>query len=175
MPKRMNSEQSIPDRFLPPEPSLGSKARLVRWAVTLIALVVLAAVSYQGYYWFTGNLAQRKGFAAGQEPSDEIAVPPPVEVKDPAQSAVPSVAAVDPGPISNPDQRRAICGYLAAELERLDHEFKQPLQPPVVDRIATEIKQLRAQNDRYGCTPSSVQTDSASRVPVHRRAEQPAD
>jgi hypothetical protein len=169
----MNSEPSIPDRFLPPDASLGNSARLVRWAVTLIALVVLATVSYRGYYWFTGDMARRRTLAVGQEPGD-IAVPPPVEVKDLAQSTAPSIAAVDPGPISNPDQRRAICGYLAAELERLDHEFKQPLQPPVVDWIATEIKQLDAQNNRYGCTSSGAQNDSAPRVPAHRRTEQPA-
>jgi hypothetical protein len=169
----MNSDQSIPDRFLPPEASSGGGAKLMRWAVTLIALVVLIVVAYQGYYWLMGNITRRNALMADRE-SGHIAVPPPVEVKDLEQSAnIPAAVTSDPGSISDPDQRRSMCGYLAAELERLNHDFKQPLPPPIVDRIATEIEPLRAQLNHYGCVPSGAQNDSSG-APEHRRAKQSA-
>ena len=66
-------------------------------------------------------------------------------------SAAPLAAVANLGDISNADQRRSVCGYLTAELNRLDYEFRQPLPPPVVDRIATEVAQLRGQVNRYDC------------------------
>jgi hypothetical protein len=137
---------------------------VTRWVMTLIALVVLVAIAYKGYFWFMGNAARHQAQAADQE-SNQVTVPPPVEVpglaqSDDAQDAAPgkvSAIGADLGNINDPDQRRAVCGYLAAESERLGHDFKQPLPPPVIDRIATETAQLRAQISRYGCTPADPQ------------------
>ena len=158
----MNSSAPVPDRFLPPEPQSRRGGAVAPWIMTLIALAVLAVVAYKAYFWFTGDMPQRPAMAAGEDPNG-VAVPPPIEVQGLAQSDGTSdtapdnapAAVADPGDISDPDRRRAVCGYLAAESERLSHEFKQPLPPPVIDRIATEIGQLSAQTSRYGCTPGN--------------------
>jgi hypothetical protein len=139
---------------------------LVRWAITLVALIVLIAVAYKAYFWYTNDVARREAVVAGREPR-EIAVPPPVEVEGLAQPAASAVAGTTPGNapaavlnlgnISDPDQRRSVCGYLAAELERLDYEFKQPLPPPVIDRLATQIEQIHALASRYNCVSDKGQ------------------
>lgn len=43
------------------------------------------------------------------------------------------------------------CRYLAAEVERLAFEFRQPLPPPVLDQISTHLTALRSQSERAGC------------------------
>jgi hypothetical protein len=155
----------MPNRFSPRKSRSSGIGKAGYWVVTLIALVALLGMAYLSYAWFTDNVAQREAVAIGAVP---ITVPPPVEVEGLVQSAPQAVA--DLGNISDPSQRRAVCGYLAAELTRLNHEFKQPLPPPVIDRIATEIDQRQAQVSRYGCAPGD-----ASRPPARRRAAQPAE
>jgi hypothetical protein len=118
-------------------------------------------VAYKAYFWLKDDLAQRGAVSA--EPGS-VAVPPPVEVQEPASpadaqtaaSGAVSAAVAALGNIGDPDQRRSACGYLAAESARLAHDFKQPLPPPVIDRIATETAQLRAQSNHYGCAPGNV-------------------
>ncbi|MDR2991846.1 MAG: hypothetical protein LBU72_07995 [Burkholderiaceae bacterium] len=175
----MNSDETIPDRFLPSEPRSRSRSTLVvvRWMIALIVLVALVTVAYQAYFWFVSDAAQHP--AAANDDSGGVAVPPPVEVpglaqSDDTQDAAPGRAAVaDLGNVSDPDQRRSICGYLAAESERLGHDFKQPLPPPVIDRIATETAQLRAQINRYGCMPGNP--PDSSDAPFRSRATPAAD
>jgi hypothetical protein len=158
----------IPDRFLPPQSQSGGIGKIARRAVMPIALVVLVVVGYQAYSWFTGNAMRREAVAAGKEP---VTVPPPVEVNGLAPPAsAPDAMVMDPGNIKDLSARRSLCGYLAAELERLDYEFKQPLPPPVMDRIATQIEQSRAQTSRYGCAPGN-----SPHTPARRRAAPAAD
>jgi len=154
-------------RFSPsrPESRSGAAGATGRWTATLIALAVVLVMAYQTYAWFAGNAARREAMAIGAAP---VAVPPPVEVEGLAQPTDAPQAAADLGDIKEPSQRRATCGYLAAELARLNHEFKQTLPPPVIDRIATEIDQRRAQVSRYGCD-----APNAARPPA-RRAAPPA-
>ena len=173
----MAEQEPVADRFLPPEPRPSAFGARLRWGLTLLALVVLIAVAYQAYAWFAGHAAQRQAaFAAIGEEPDGVAVPPPVEVQATsvdAPGAGPGdapVAAVNPGAITDPDQRRSVCGYLAAEVERLGYEFKQPLPPPVIDRIATEIAQLHQQAS--GCAAGAAQSSSPAPTRTERTPTQ---
>jgi hypothetical protein len=169
----MKPDVPVPDRFLPPEPQAGGNSALVRWAITLIALIVLIVVAYKAYFWYAHDVAQREQAAASGKPL-EVAVPPPVEVDgltQPTASATAATtsekiptAAVDLGNINDPDQRRSVCGYLAAELERLNYEFKQPLPPPVIDRIATQIEQIQARTNRYNCVSDKGQQGTNTHI-----------
>lgn len=51
----------------------------------------------------------------------------------------------------DPAQRQASCAYLAAEVERLDFEFQQPLPPPILDDISSRLLTLRSQGERLRC------------------------
>jgi hypothetical protein len=148
----MAHDAPVPGSFSPPKARSGGGA--VRWAVTLIALLALVVMAWQAYAWYAGDVTRREALATRQA-LETVGLPPPAEVAglampDSAPGNVP-IAVADPGDVDDPDQRRALCGYLAAELERLNSEFKQPLPPPVIDRIATEITRLGEQNSRYGC------------------------
>jgi len=170
----MNFAAPVPDRFLPPKVRSGSSGAIVRWAITLIALLMLAIVVYKAYSWYVSDVTRHETLTAASRNLEGITVPPPVEVPEVAQSAsapngmldnAPATAVImDPGNITDPNQRHSMCGYLAAELGRLSYEFKQPLPPPVIDRIATEIAQSRAQTNDYGCASdlgqSSTNTDA---------------
>lgn len=54
---------------------------------------------------------------------------------------------------SDPSQLVASCAYLAAEIDRLGFEFRQPLPPPVLDHISTQLALLRAQSLAADCAP----------------------
>ncbi len=75
-------------------------------------------------------------------------------------------AATERAPASDdPSQRAAECDYLAAEIARMDYEFKQPLPPPVLDQIATDLKNAREQGASLKCTgipKASAEAKSAS-------------
>ena len=169
----MQADPPVADRSLPPKPhAWGGGVTARRWIVTLIALAVLAAIAAKGYFWFTGDVARRKALVAVQE-SEPIAVPPPVEVQGLAAQPDAAASVADLGNLADPDQHRAVCAYLVAEQERLDHEFKQPLPPPVVDRIATEIAQLHTQTSRADCTPGNAK--DAPHAAADRRSAAAAD
>ena len=71
-----------------------------------------------------------------------------------------------------PSQRASLCGYWTAEIERLDFEFKQPLPPPVLDRISTHLAELRGQFGQAKCGPlpkAAEDNASASAPPAPRR------
>ncbi len=53
------------------------------------------------------------------------------------------------------------CHYLAAEVERLAFEFRQPLPPPVLDQISTHLTALRSQSERAGC-PALPKADTGT-------------
>lgn len=48
----------------------------------------------------------------------------------------------------------AQCHFLSAEIARLSYEFEQPLPPPVIDHIATRLKQLQERSAEAGCGAS---------------------
>ena len=54
---------------------------------------------------------------------------------------------------ADPAQLDATCRYLAAEIERLDFEFRQPLPPQVLDHISSRLVVLRAQGEAGQCAP----------------------
>jgi len=183
----MNARKPTPSRFSPLKARFSGKRAITRQTiVTLIALAVLIVLAILAFSWYAGNVAQREMMVVGNE-SGQITVPPPVEVEGLEQSVdVPgnTSTAVKLGDIDDPDQLRSVCGYLTAELERLDYEFKQPLPPPVIDRIATQIKQLHTQANRYDCAPgkgrqsadagadpdASSNKQGSPRPPARRRA-----
>ncbi|MDR0458792.1 MAG: hypothetical protein LBH10_07195 [Burkholderiaceae bacterium] len=152
----------------------------MRQTITLVALLVLIILACGGYFWFTGNVARRETLAAdGKEPgASELAAAamPPIQADTPAMPAArlgntpsPAPAATADGAlgdINDPNQRRSVCGYLAAQSDRLNYEFKQPLPPPVIDHIATEVEQARAQASRYSCVSGATQNSPSA----HRRA-----
>ena len=67
----------------------------------------------------------------------------------------------------DPSQHEADCRFLAAEIARLDYELRQPLPPPVLDGISTQLAGLRAQNRAAKCAPTPKATDAA---PAPKRA-----
>ncbi|MBK6614924.1 hypothetical protein [Ottowia sp.] len=93
----------------------------------------------------------------------------PNGVSGSAGDGVPALVA-RPAPFSattDPSQQAAACRYLAAEIERLDFEFRQPLPPPVLDHISTLLGTLRAQSGAARCVPP--QADAAA-PPARGRA-----
>lgn len=48
-------------------------------------------------------------------------------------------------------EQAARCGFLRAEVERLEYEFQQALPPPVLDHISTELGLLRQQRAELSC------------------------
>lgn len=69
----------------------------------------------------------------------------------PATVAQPLVLATG----ADPAQLDATCRYLAAEIERLDFEFRQPLPPQVLDHISSRLVVLRAQGETGQCAPAA--------------------
>ena len=67
--------------------------------------------------------------------------------------SVPALLAARPASldVGDPGQHSAVCGYLAAEIERLDFEFRQPLPPAVLDHISSQLAGLRAQHGGAHC------------------------
>jgi hypothetical protein len=58
-----------------------------------------------------------------------------------------------------------------AEFTRLDHEFRQPLPPAVLDDIATHLARLRAQAETARCPlPAQPAAAAAASAPARRRA-----
>jgi hypothetical protein len=174
----MNAASSTTDRFAPQQPQSAGRGSRASWAATLIALAVLAVLAYQAYAWFASDVAQRAVRAAGREPGNVIAAPPariapPQSAPAPGAAGGAPAAITDLGVINDPDQRRSVCGFVAAELQRLDHEFKQPLPLSVIDRIATEIAQWRSQAERYGCAPKEQPPSGSPNTPARRRAAPP--
>ena len=79
----------------------------------------------------------------------------PNGVSGSAGDTVPSVLVARPANLGagDPSQQTALCGYLAAEIARLDFEFKQPLPPNVLDHISSQLSGLRAQHGAAKCEP----------------------
>lgn len=77
--------------------------------------------------------------------------PPESEPTPPATAAPAATRSLSDADADNPDARIAICRHLAAEAQRLDFEFQQPLPPSVIDHIATRQGELRAQQESMGC------------------------
>ncbi len=53
----------------------------------------------------------------------------------------------------DPSQHDASCHFLAAEIARLDYEFRQPLPPPVIDLISSRLGALRGESEQGRCAP----------------------
>ena len=70
---------------------------------------------------------------------------------------------------ADPSQQDAACRYLAAEIARLDFEFKQPLPPPVLDHISTRLGQLRADNSAAKCAPPPKTAEAKPPAPARKR------
>ncbi|NZA01973.1 DUF4124 domain-containing protein [Ottowia beijingensis] len=55
--------------------------------------------------------------------------------------------------VGDPSHQTAVCGYLLAEITRLDFEFRQPLPPNVLDHISSRLSALRAEHAAAQCAP----------------------
>ena len=191
-----------PERpYMPPQ---APRASLLRWVVTLVALLALVVGAYQAYLWLVNDVERRHAAAeqsvqspqagaadaadafdapAGNAAQPTLYRPVAGEPVAPAviggalnrclvngeqvfsnapcpagsslaaavaPAAAPSAAASDDDAAS---QQAATCGFLAAELSRLDYEFHQPLPPTVLDHISTRLTALRAQSAAARCAP----------------------
>lgn len=78
---------------------------------------------------------------------------------------------------SDPGQQEAACGYLAAEIERLDFEFRQPLPPQVLDHISSRLTSLRGQSQAGQCEPAAkpaAKPAPAAKRPARKVVEEKA-
>lgn len=79
---------------------------------------------------------------------------------------------------SDPGHLDAVCRHLAAELERLDFEFRQPLPPPVLDHISSRLNTLRAQSQAAECAPvarpAAAKPAAAGKRPARKVVEEKA-
>ena len=71
--------------------------------------------------------------------------------------------------VSEPSEQEAECSYLVAEITRLNYEFQQSLPPPVLDQIATRLKDMRDRSAGLKCVAAPKQ-ESAKPAPSARRA-----
>ncbi len=78
-----------------------------------------------------------------------------------AGDSVPAVLVARPAGLSvgDPGAKGAVCGYLQAEIERLDFEFKQTLPPAVLDHISSQLASLRARQGEAKCAPAPQAAD----------------
>lgn len=92
-----------------------------------------------------------------------------------AGDSAPAAAAARPLDLgaADPGQRASVCGYLSAEISRLDYEFQQPLPPPVLDDISTQLTQLRAQAKSAECAAPKPVAAAASAPAAPRRRPAP--
>jgi len=79
-------------------------------------------------------------------PVAAVTVPPPAVSGDSADAS----------------QQQADCNFLAAEIARLDYEFRQPLPPAVLDHISTLLAGLRTQAGAARCEPPKAAASPAS-------------
>ena len=96
----------------------------------------------------------------------------PNGVSGSAGDTVPSVLVARPANLGagDPSQQTALCGYLAAEIARLDFEFKQPLPPNVLDHISSQLSGLRAQHGAAKCEPLPKPAADQPAPAVRKRA-----
>ena len=96
----------------------------------------------------------------------------PNGVSGSAGDTVPSVLVARPANLSAgyPSQQTALCGYLAAEIARLDFEFKQPLPPNVLDHVSSQLSGLRAQHGAAKCEPLPKPAADKPAPAVRKRA-----
>lgn len=96
----------------------------------------------------------------------------PNGVSGSAGDTVPSVLVARPANLGagDPSQQTALCGYLAAEIARLDFEFKQPLPPNVLDHISSQLSGLRAQHGAAKCEPLPKPAADKPAPAVRKRA-----
>ncbi len=135
------------------------------WVVSGIAAVLLVVSAWRAWQWFEGDVERRRAVAESVAPSGvelrpaagrlkelDQALPAPVEVDGAGDvpSAVPPVPQVSAETLSG-SQRTATCRFLAAEIERLDYEFKQELPPPVLDHLSSRLAQWRSQYQAGKC------------------------
>ena len=101
--------------------------------------------------------------AAGADPNG---------VSGSAGDTVPSVLVARPANLGagDPSQQTALCGYLAAEIARLDFEFKQPLPPNVLDHISSQLSGLRGQHGAAKCEPLPKPAADKPAPAVRKRA-----
>ena len=96
----------------------------------------------------------------------------PNGVSGSAGDTVPSVLVARPANLGagDPSQQTALCGYLAAEIARLDFEFKQPLPPNVLDHVSSQLSGLRAQHGAAKCEPLPKPAADKPAPAVRKRA-----
>ena len=96
----------------------------------------------------------------------------PNGVSGSAGDTVPSVLVARPANLGagDPSQQTALCGYLAAEIARLDFEFKQPLPPNVLDHVSSQLSGLRAQHGAAKCEPLAKPAADKPAPAVRKRA-----
>ncbi len=71
--------------------------------------------------------------------------------------------------VGDPSHQTAVCGYLLAEITRLDFEFRQPLPPNVLDHISSRLSALRAEHAAAQCAPLPKAAADAKAAPAARK------
>ncbi len=153
----------------PAQPSAPLEARAP--AVTGEAIhkcVVDGQVTYSNHPCPDGAESQPMQ-AAGEDPNGVVGSTGdtvPVVVARPTSLAV-----------GDPSHQTAVCGYLLAEITRLDFEFQQPLPPAVLDHISTRLSALRAEHAAAQCgpLPKSADDKKAASGAGQRRATKVVD
>ena len=160
----MSTENDLP--HMPEELNRSSSA--LYWVISGIATVLLIVGAWRAWQWFEGDVQRRRTVAESVAPSGvelraradtdgsrelselEQALPAPVEVGDLPDTVAP-VPLVNMQALNAEEQRDA-CRFLAAEIERLDYEFKQNLPPPVLDHVSTRLGMFRDQYQAGKCS-----------------------
>lgn len=128
--------------------------------------VVDGHVTYSNQPCADGAEGQPLHAAAGEDPNGVLGS----AGDDPrAVAARPVHVSVD-----DPSHRTAVCGYLLAEITRLDFEFQQPLPPAVIDHISTQLGALRADHAaaKCGALPKSLSAaGSGAKVVDEKRGD----
>ena len=72
--------------------------------------------------------------------------------------------------VGDPSHEAAVCGYLLAEITRLDFEFRQPLPPNVLDHISSRLSALRAEHGAAKCPAlPKAKADDGKAAPTARK------
>lgn len=134
-------------------------------APAVVGTNIINRCELNGQITFT-NEACPEGAVALLSPAEATAVDPN-GVSGSTGEKAPAVDRV--AVVSEPNDQEAECRYLVAEVTRLNYEFQQSLPPPVLDQIATRLKDMRDRSAGLKCAGSSKQ-ESAKPAPSARRA-----
>ncbi|QTD45518.1 hypothetical protein [Ottowia testudinis] len=163
-PPGRDSGRPVPRTISPAQPSAPAAEGLAP-AVTGEAIhkcLIDGQVTYTNHPCPDGSSSAVRPDAAGADPNG---------VSGSAGDEVPTVRVARPVNLGSgdPSQQTAVCGYLTAEIARLDFEFKQPLPPNVLDHISSQLSGLRAQHGAAKCDPLPKADPNNKPTPAARK------